>query len=1030
MPLLMNEGQECFYFLTVNHNPMKMEKENKRKKVGVLTPNVAFLIAGLLFMASVSMLAADVVPVMDELKIESVNQKGRTITVTVLDEHGELIGANVIVKGTTIGNVTDMNGMVTLHDVPANAVLEVSYIGYRSQEVQVKNQTQIRVVLAEDTKALKEIVVVGYGTMEKKQVTSAITSLKSEDMMVGVSGADISSALQGKIGGLVMNNLGSANSSTTFQLRGMTSINAGRSPLIVIDGFPGGDIRSLTQDDIKSIDILKDGSAGAIYGTRAASGVILITTKSGSNTEGKVKLTYSNEFSKKQSYNAPELLSGREFASHNISTDYGSDVDWWDELINHDNFSQKHHLALEMGTEKAQLYTSFFYEKNEGIALQDDRQDYGGRLNATFKLFDDWFEVRPAVDYRQAARNNHFPNFQQALRNNPTRSPYDSKSATGYNVWVNESLDYNVVADAMLEDWYGLDKWFKPEVNMKLNIKPIEGLSYQQVLGYENRQWEQHIYYPRTHRTSIEESRNGDAYLGFSKTENLTSEGYFSYLKEFKGGHNLNATAGYSYFESNGESFNMHNYNFSVDGIKYWNIGEGSYLSDGKASMSSSKNISEKLFSLFARVNYSYQDKYMASASIRHEGSSKFAANNRWANFWSATAGWRISNEDFMKDIEWIEDLKVRFGYGVTGNNDFSSSYMANMLGSDTNWMLPDGTWTYSYGKSQNVNPNLGWEEKKEWDLGVDYSLFDGRLYGKFDYYRRKIDNLLYSVKVPQPPYTQGSQYQNIGSMESKGWEFEVGGNIIQTKDFTWSTNLNFSHNSGKILTLWGNNTYYNGNGFVAPGSPGDAARMEEGSTIGSFYLWKFAGFDDEGNFLLYNKDGEVIPAAKKTENDKQYMGNYTPKLIVGWSHTFTYKNFDLGINMRSWIDFDVYNTLNMYFGIQGQSNMNVLKTAYTKFNHIKGEKQICDYYLEDGTFLKIDAITLGYTLPMKKYTRNLVDRIRIYGTVGNVCTITGYSGMNPEVNITGWDKGTEKFWDGNLYPVVRTWTLGMQFNF
>lgn len=1030
MPLLMNEGQECFYFLTVNHNPMKMEKENKRKKVGVLTPNVAFLIAGLLFMASVSMLAADVVPVMDELKIESVNQKGRTITVTVLDEHGELIGANVIVKGTTIGNVTDMNGMVALHDVPANAVLEVSYIGYRSQEVQVKNQTQIRVVLAEDTKALKEIVVVGYGTMEKKQVTSAITSLKSEDMMVGVSGADISSALQGKIGGLVMNNLGSANSSTTFQLRGMTSINAGRSPLIVIDGFPGGDIRSLTQDDIKSIDILKDGSAGAIYGTRAASGVILITTKSGSNTEGKVKLTYSNEFSKKQSYNAPELLSGREFASHNISTDYGSDVDWWDELINHDNFSQKHHLALEMGTEKAQLYTSFFYEKNEGIALQDDRQDYGGRLNATFKLFDDWFEVRPAVDYRQAARNNHFPNFQQALRNNPTRSPYDPKSATGYNVWVNESLDYNVVADAMLEDWYGLDKWFKPEVNMKLNIKPIEGLSYQQVLGYENRQWEQHIYYPRTHRTSIEESRNGDAYLGFSKTENLTSEGYFSYLKEFKGGHNLNATAGYSYFESNGESFNMQNYNFSVDGIKYWNIGEGSYLSDGKASMSSSKNISEKLFSLFARVNYSYQDKYMASASIRHEGSSKFAANNRWANFWSATAGWRISNEDFMKDIEWIEDLKVRFGYGVTGNNDFSSSYMANMLGSDTNWMLPDGTWAYSYGKSQNVNPNLGWEEKKEWDLGVDYSLFDGRLYGKFDYYRRKIDNLLYSVKVPQPPYTQGSQYQNIGSMESKGWEFEVGGNIIQTKDFTWSTNLNFSHNSGKILTLWGNNTYYNGNGFVAPGSPGDAARMEEGSTIGSFYLWKFAGFDDEGNFLLYNKDGEVIPAAKKTENDKQYMGNYTPKLIVGWSHTFTYKNFDLGINMRSWIDFDVYNTLNMYFGIQGQSNMNVLKTAYTKFNHIKGEKQICDYYLEDGTFLKIDAITLGYTLPMKKYTRNLVDRIRIYGTVGNVCTITGYSGMNPEVNITGWDKGTEKFWDGNLYPVVRTWTLGMQFNF
>ena len=526
----------------------------------------------------------------------------------------------------------------------------------------------------------------------------------------------------------------------------------------------------------------------------------------------------------------------------------------------------------------------------------------------------------------------------------------------------------------------------------------------------------------------VEESRKGYAHLAFSKTENLTSEGYATYIKEFKGGHNLNAVAGYSYFENNGESFNMSNYNFAVDGVKFWDIGAGSYLSDGKAAMSSGKNITERLFSLFARANYSYQDKYLLQASIRHEGSSKFAADNRWANFWSVSAGWRISNEKFMEDIKWIDDLKVRFGYGVTGNNDFSASYMANMLGSDTYWMLPDGEWAYSYGKTQNVNQSLGWEEKKEWNLGLDFSLFDNRLYGKFDYYRRKVDNLIYSVKVPQPPYTQGSQWQNIGSMESKGWEFEVGGDIIRTKDFVWTSSLNLSHNTGKILTLWGNNTYYNGNGFPAPGSPGDAARMEEGSTIGSFYLWKFAGFDDDGGFLLYNKDGEVIPAAQKTENDKQYMGNYTPKLVVGWSHTLAYKNFDLGINLRSWIDFDVYNTINMYFGIQGQGNTNVLKAAYGKFSHIKGEKQICDYYLEDGTFLKIDAITLGYTLPMKKYTK-FIDRIRLYGTVGNVCTISGYSGMNPEVNITGWEGGTEKFWS-DFYPVVRTYTLGLQLNF
>ena len=356
---------------------------------------------------------------------------------------------------------------------------------------------------------------------------------------------------------------------------------------------------------------------------------------------------------------------------------------------------------------------------------------------------------------------------------------------------------------------------------LKLNIKPIPGLNFLQSLGYENRQWENHTYNPSYSRTSIEDNHTGSAYLGFSKSECITSEGYFSYANEFKK-HSISATAGYSYFEYNSDNFNMSNYNFSVDGVKFWDIGQGTGLADGKASMSSGKDPSEKLFSLFARANYAFDDTYLLSASIRHEGSSKFASKNRWANFWSASAGWRISNEKFMKNISWVEDLKLRVGYGVTGNNNFSSSYMANMLGSDAFWYLPNGNWKKSYGKTQNVNPNLGWEEKKEWNFGIDYSLFGGRLYGKFDYFIRNIDNLLYSVNVPQPPYTQGTQWQNIGKMHIKGWEFEVGGTPVKTKDFTWTSNLNLSHNSGKIKTLWGNNTYFNGNGFPAPGTPGD----------------------------------------------------------------------------------------------------------------------------------------------------------------------------------------------------------------
>lgn len=990
-------------------------------------PPMALTMLSMGFLLSFGGLRSEAAP-LGYSAIQEVNQtKTKTVRGKVLDTHGmPIMGASVVVKGTTNGAISDADGRFELK-VPEKATLVVSYVGFTTQEIAVGKHSNIDVRLEEDNQQLNEVVVVGYGTMEKKQVTNAVTSLSPDDLTTGTSGGDITSALQGKVTSLTIAGDGSVNNSSTIQLRGLTSINSGRSPLIVIDGFAGGDIRSISQEDIKSIDILKDASAGAIYGTRAASGVILITTKGGDNTDGKLKFSYSTQLTKRFAFGKPDMLSAEEYVAHEIGTDYGSSTDWWDELLDKGNFSNRHHFDISLGTKNARVYTSFFFGTNEGVAIGDTRTDYGGRFNATFKLFDGWLELNPMVDYRQAKRNNHWPNFQYAMSNNPTRSPYDETSATGYNIWINESLDYNVLADVMLFDYFGIDKWFKPAINMKVNIKPVPGLSYHQILGYENRQWENHTYNPSTAREELLESRTGHAYLGFSKIENLTSEGYFSYVNEFKGGHMVNATAGYSYFERNGEGFNMDNYNFSVDKVAYWDIGQGTYLTDGKASMSSSKDVTEKLFAGFARGTYSYNDTYMATASIRYEGSSKFAEDNRWATFWALSGGWRISNEKFMKPVKWVNDLKLRFGYGVTGNNDFSSTYMANLLGSDAYWLLPSGTWKKSYGKTQNVNRDLGWEKTTEWDLGLDFSLFDNRLWGKFDIYRRKIKDMLYSVEVPQPPFTESSQWQNIGSMESKGWELEIGGQIIKNKNFTWTSELNMSHNSGKILTLWGNQTYYDSNDFPAPGSPGTAARIDEGSQIGSFFIWKFAGFDDEGNFLLYDKDNNVIPAADKTELDKRYIGNYIPQVQLGWTNTFRYKNFDASIFLRSWIDFDVYNTIDMYYGIQGKSNLNVLRKTYTEYNNIKGEKQICDFYLDDGTFLKIQNITVGYTFHLKKLTK-YVDTIRLYLSGNNLATITGYDGLNPEVNTTGWDQGTEKFW--SVYPQSRTFTFGMQFNF
>ena len=522
---------------------------------------------------------------------------------------------------------------------------------------------------------------------------------------------------------------------------------------------------------------------------------------------------------------------------------------------------------------------------------------------------------------------------------------------------------------------------------------------------------------------------NGTASLGFSKTERINTEGYFSYDRTFGDAHKVNAVLGYSWNRYDGESFSMSNSNFTVDGVKYWDMEKGSYLNDGLASMSSSKEVTEKLMAYFARANYSYRNRYMISATYRREGSSKFGKKNRWGNFWAVSAGWSIANEPFMANVKWIDDLKIRAGYGVTGNNDFSATYSGNFIGADENrWLLPNGTWKYTYGRSEDVNPNLGWESKGEWNVGLDFSFLDGRIYGKADFFRRKISDMLFYVRVPQPPYIRGYQWQNIGSMENKGWEFELGGDIIRTKDFKWSTSLNLSHSSSRVLTMDGSNTRWDGGQMPGPNSPGKSIILEEGSVVGQFYIYEFAGFSSDGQFLISDRNGRTIPASSKIADDRKLLGNFTPKVMYGWSHSLSYRDFDLGVSMHGWLGFDVYNTYAMCLGIARRNGeCNVLRDAYTTFAHIKDEKLMSNYYLEEGSFLKIDAITLGYTLDIRRWTK-YVDSLRVFATCGNVATFTGYTGLDPEVNITGYDGGIDYY--TRAYPMTRTWTLGVQLKF
>ncbi|GHT23645.1 SusC/RagA family TonB-linked outer membrane protein [Bacteroidia bacterium] len=960
------------------------------------------------------------------LRAENPQEAKIAVTGVVSDADGPIIGASVIEKGNPGNGVaTDVDGKYSLRVSPS-ATIEVAYLGYSTQEVPVNGQTTINVTLSEDASQLEEVVVVGYGTMQKKQVTSSITSLSARDLPPGVGGSSIATALKGKVGGLVMSGTSSPNSGNTFQLRGMASINTSRAPLIVIDGMPGGDIRTIVQEDIQSIDVLKDASAGAIYGTRATGGVILITTKQAKSND--LKMSYTGEVTFKQAFGKPDMLNAKDYTATyaGAKNNYGNDTDWWDEALNDSPTSSRHVLTIHGGADNARIYATLMYDNNQGILQGDTREDIAGRINTDFKLLKGWLDINTHISYRQAKRNQNKPSIEGIMRANPTQKVYDPDSQTGYNIWTDgDNTEMNEIGEAALKTDEGLDKWFRPDVTLKLNILPIEGLSYRQTVGYENRQWEKHYYRSMFSREEIRAGRKGWAELTFDKTELINTDGYLSYLKVF-GDHNINAVAGYSYFEQNGEKFEAKNGNFTNDLVKFWNIGEGGWLKDGKGEMSSSKSITQRLLAYFARANYAYKDTYMGTASVRREGSSKFATNNRWGNFWSASAGWRLSNEDFLKDVGFVDDLKVRLAYGVTGNEGFSAEYAAKMYGSDTRWLLPDGSWAYSYGVTKNINDMLGWEEKHEWNVGLDYTLLDSRLYGKFDLYRRNIEGLIYEVQVPQPPNTESQMYKNIGTMKNSGWEFEIGGDVVRSKDWNYNTSLNLSHNETEIGTLWGNQSYINGagiNNWVQ-----FAHRIEEGTKVGSYFLYPYAGVSDDGHIQIYNKAGEIINGDDGGVDDRIYQGNFMPTIMAGWTHNLTYKNWSLNLTLTSWIDYDIYRGVEIDYGLKTVAQGNMLYDAINKNSAITGRPQPCDYFLYDGSFLKIQNFTLGYTLPMKKYSSNLVESVKLYVTGNDVYTFTSYPGLTPEVDITGWDTGIEK--KGDIYPQTRTFTFGLQLNF
>jgi len=951
------------------------------------------------------------------------------ITGVVKDNTGSGIpGATIAVKGVAgRGISTKADGRFAL-SAPENGILVFSAVGFNTQEIPVNGRKEINVLLVEQNNDLNEVVVVGYGTLEKKDLTSAVSSIKPKDFVSGAVNPLLS--IQGKVPGLTISSSNGTdpNADVSIQLRGVNSINAGQGPLVVIDGVPGGSINSVSREDIESINVLRDASAAAIYGTRASGGVILITTKQAQ--VGVASVNFTSELFVETIRKRPESLNGDEFVKYGLGPDLGYRTDWYNEVTNKNPFSQRYVLNASGGSENARVYATATMRDANGIAIGSKRKEFGGRINSVFKFFDGKAQLSTNISYNQvdadftnSERSNNNDIFNMALILNPTETPYNAADVTGYNV-LKGGYDYwNPVAEVMLQKNQNQYKYLLASSILKINL--TKDLSTSGMVAVKNNTENPIFYRSAQHRISRTDGVAGYGTQEYKRFTDKTFEWTVNYNKVFKN-HSFNAVGGYSYQDFNGQGFSANNSDFSVDGIGENDLGNGTFLSDGRAGIGSFKDPTVKLLAFFGRVNYSFMNRYIVTGTIRREGSSKFAPGSQWGTFPGISAAWRISEEPFMKGLSFINDLKLRGGYGETGNADFDANTAYRIYSADT-WWLVNGTWQRTYGVKHNQNANLKWEVKKEYNIGLDFALLNNKLSGRVDFYKRKVDDLIYSVSVSQPPAIYEKTTVNVGNMENRGFEFELNWNVVDKTDWKYKTGIVLSSNKSSLTSLAGGQTFTDRKDFPSPGSPGSAVRLYPGQDIGKFFIWRFAGFTPEGNWMLYDKDGKAFDVTKqsKTIADKAFVGNGIPKVILSWNHSISYKNFDAGIYLRSWLGYDVYNMINMYYGLPNVKGQNVLKDAFEKNKDIKGEKELSDYWLEKGDFLKVDAISLGYTFNPKliKPLKN----VRVYLTGRDLFVFTKYSGLDPEVNINGLDAGFE---ERNAYPKTRTFMFGVQVGF
>ena len=965
------------------------------------------------------------------------------ITGTVTDPGGEpLIGVSVKTGNSGVGAITDVDGNYSVEVSPAGTLV-FSYVGFEVLNEPVKNRRVVNVTLKEKSDVLNEVVVIGYGTMDKKELTSAISHVGEKDFLT-ISSLDPSMMIQGKVAGVSITNTGAGdpNNQASIQIRGVSSRSAGLGPLIVIDGVPGGNLTNINPNDIASFDILKDGAASAIYGTRGSNGVIVVTTKKGSK-DGRMHTSYSGMFSWDVINKELDMMSAQEFRDVRLGwgdtgVDLGGNVDWLD-AVSRTGTAQQHTLTLSGGNDKSNYRVSADYRDAKGIDLRSHRREYGARASImhTTKggLFTITANIAPRIIYRDQA---DWGVFKDAIEANPTTPLMDPENPTRYYNFQGQVVGSNPVERQLLEKDHGDTKLLDWDGTVRLNLLPLLGndsdgnhrLSTQVMFADHQYDNDNSWFRPSTSTICINNGREGEASRSYSKERQYVVEWLTNYSGSF-GSHNVKGMAGYSYQYAQYSGLNAYNKDFPNDGLGYDNLGSGEYAKEeGEIDMGSYRNDS-KLISFFGRVSYDYAGKYMFTASLRHEGSSKFGADNKWGNFPAVSAGWRISEEPFMKNVKWVSDLKLRADYGVTGNQDFGSYISLNTM-TGFGYYFYNGKYFQVWGPSKNVNPDLRWEKGKNWNIGIDFSLFNNRVYGSVNYFNRKQQDLLGNYKVSVPPYLFDETFVNVGTMKNTGIEIDVNFKAVNTKDFSYD--LNFVGTTMKNEFVDFSNSKYVGQDYYDMAGTEDPypfynlQRIQKGESLGNFYMWRYAGHSADGEWLVYDKDGDIIRASQASDADRQVVGNGMPKFTMSSSHNFRYKNFDLSLFFRGAFGYDIFNIHDFYYGTRNFTG-NRLDKAYGKNFVVSGSANpvVCDYFLEKGDYLKLDMMTLGYTLNLKDCP--YLDRVRVYGTMKNIFTITKFSGVDPSsYQVNGLTPGAQG--SRTYFPTTRQFIVGLQIDF